>query len=478
MAEVSTKIQDYLNSLYGERSADKYIEFIKEEPSRYIRVNLLKTNKKDLINLLRENYSIEAEEIPSLPFTLKITKGKELVSKTIEHIIGLFYMQGLSSMIPPLVLNPSRTDIVLDLCAAPGSKTTELGEMMKNKGTLIANEIALSRVKMLVYNLDRMSLINAGVTHQKGELLSKIYSDYFDKVLLDAPCSGLGIIQKKEEVNKWWSIEKAEMLGELQLKLLIAAVKMAKVGGEIVYSTCTLTPEENEFVIDKLLKKYPVEIADIQLPVSSMDGFTSYEGINLHPDLSKAKRILPWEVDSDGFFIVKLRKTDHTVSPEILQPSKRELKFYSFHHKDIKKYLLNLTEDFNLSADILNEFKYILKGNDIFFINNEWHDENPGFFERIGTKFGTIDKHGKTVLHTQSAQVLENHIKKNIVEIENQTELKAYLDGGVIKKDAGFTGQCVIRYGGHILGSAVVTGAGIKSRFPRAKRTQEIMKEF
>ncbi len=260
-------------------------------------------------------YNIHTEPVQGIPFALKVISGNELAGKTVEHIMGDYYIQGLSSMIPPIVLSPSTNDKVLDMAAAPGSKTTELGELMQNKGMLIANEIAIDRVKMLVYNLDRMNLVNFGVLHFKGELLSKVYSGYFDKLLVDAPCSGLGIIQKRGEVNDWWSKEKAEGLGELQTKLLVGAIKMLKTGGELIYSTCTLTVEENELVLDKLLKKYPVELLPIELPVKSHDAFTSYEGVQLSPSLALAKRLIPWEVNSDGFFIAKFRKTDDTISP-------------------------------------------------------------------------------------------------------------------------------------------------------------------
>jgi 16S rRNA (cytosine1407-C5)-methyltransferase len=478
LAEISQKILSYLNSLYGDDSARKYSDFINEEPAQYLRVNLLKTNKQELTATLRDNYSIITEDIPGLPFTLKVTEGKEKVSKTIEHINGMFYMQGLSSMLPPLVLDAQPGETILDLCSAPGSKTTEIGEMMLNRGTLVANEIALNRVKMLVYNIDRMNLVNAGVLHYKGELLSKIYFEYFDRILVDAPCSGLGIIQKKEEVNNWWSVDKAEMLGDLQVRLLVAAVKMAKPGGEIVYSTCTLTPEENEFVVNTILKRYPVEIEPINLPVPSRDGFTSFNDVQLNPSLKEARRILPWEINSDGFFIVKLRKTGECEVPEKNPLNTRDIKIHPAGHKTIAPFIKNIPDDFGIPKDILNNYSYINKSNDLYFINNEWDDENPGLFERIGTKFGSVDKNGKINLHTQAAQVLEKYIAKNIFEIEDQNDLKVYLDGGIIRKDAGFDGQCVIRYNNHILGTAVVTGAGIKSRFPRAKRTQEIMKEF
>ncbi len=380
-------------------------------------------------------------------------------------------------MLPPLTLNANENDTVLDLCSAPGSKTTQLGEMMKNSGTLIANEIALDRLKMLVFNIDRMNIMNAGVVHSKGELLSKIYPDHFDKILVDAPCSGLGIIQKKNEVSNWWSEDRISALGDLQLRLLIAAVKMVKEDGEIVYSTCTLTAEENELIINKVLEKYPVEIIDLELPVKSHPAFNSYEGKKLNPSLSKAHRILPWEINSEGFFIVKLRKTGKTNQAELLKPLKQNLHLLSFNKKEIHILLDNIIKEFGIEEEVLKNFNYLVKGNDIFFVNKNWDDKNLNIFNRIGTRFGTIDKNRQTVLHTQAAQILSNDIKKNIYEINDPAELETYLSGGTIKKDINHTGQCVVKYQDSLLGTAVNTKQGMKSRFPRAKRTQEILIE-
>ncbi len=475
MTVVSENINSFISSLYGKDAAKKFSDFINEEYALYIRVNPLKADQNKLLNRLKETYSIEAEKVPNIPFAFKINSGKEILGKTVEHIIGEYYIQSLSSMIPPLVLSPQPGEKILDLCAAPGSKTTEIGEMMNNKGILIANEIALDRIKMLIYNIDRMNLVNAGVTHYKGEWLSKIYSNYFDKILVDAPCSGLGIVQKRGEVNNWWSKERAEKLGDVQLRLLIAAIKMCKTDGEIIYSTCTLTPEENEFIINKVLEKYPIEILEINLPVKCHEGFTSYNGQTLNSSISKAKRILPWEVDSDGFFIVKLKKIGETQSPDIEIPKVRDTRLLGYENKGIRNQLKELSLEFGMTKSILSNFKYIIKHNDVFFVNNNWEDENPGMFERIGTKFGTFDKLGKIILHTQAAQVLQKEISERIIELENINDLKKYLEGGIIKTKSIINGQCIIKYKDMIIGTAVASDNGIKSRFPRAKRTQEIL---
>jgi 16S rRNA (cytosine1407-C5)-methyltransferase len=478
LSSVSNKIRDYISSLYGESSAKKYIEFIDEVPTQYLRVNRLKTTPVKLSSILLREYDIKTTTLKNVNNALKVADGKKLVGKTIEHIIGEYYIQGLSSMIPPLILNPKPGDVVLDMCAAPGSKTTELGELMNNQGTLVANEIQLDRVKMLVYNIDRMNIVNTGVIHTKGEWLSKNYSDHFDKILVDAPCSGLGIIQKKEEVSNWWAIERAEKLGDLQLRLLIAAIKMVKTEGEIIYSTCTMTLEENELILNKVLDKYPVEVMDIQLPVKSHPAFTNYGGVKLNPEISKARRILPWEADTDGFFIIKLKKMGDTIPPEQTIPNQKELKIVNYNNKDLKTILKNIISEFNLPEDILSKYQYLVKGNDIFIISEEWNDPYPGHFQRIGTKFGVIDKNKKLSLHTQAAQLLQNYISNNIYEIEEQDQLKKYLEGGIIKRELNIKGQCVVKYKDYILGTAVVTKAGIKSRFPRAKRTQEIYTDF
>ncbi len=471
--EVSLKIYDYFSSLYGKDSADKYLEFIDREPAQYIRVNTAKVSRDDLAILLQTKYQISTQPIPEFEKVLKIIEGNDRIGKTIEHVLGFYYIQSFSSMMPPLLLNPTNDDTVMDLCGAPGSKATQLVEMMNNRGTLLINEIDNERIKSLVFNLERMNVINASVIHSKGEVLSKIYNNHFTKILVDAPCSGLGIIQKKGEVSNWWSLDHVDRLQHLQLKLLIAAIKMAKVGAEIVYSTCTLSIEENELVIDKILEKYPVELLEIKLPIHSHHAFTEYQGKKLNPELRKAIRILPWEIDSDGFFLVKMRKIDETESPEREDKRDTEVRLVRSNHKEIQPYLNYISEHFGIERKVLDDYKYIFRGKDIFFVIKDWNDDNIGLFNRIGLKLGTLDKKDRITFNSQAAQVLEKHITKFIYDIKNEEELKNYLTGWMIKDLNIPTGQYVVKYNNWVLGSAIKIKDGLKSRFPRTKRTQK-----
>jgi 16S rRNA (cytosine1407-C5)-methyltransferase len=419
-------------------------------------------------------YGIELESIPLIENAYRIKAGSDKAGKTLEFILGKYYLQSLSSMIPAIALNPESSDIVLDLCAAPGSKTTQLAELMGNKGTLVANEISVDRLKSLVFNVDKMNLVNVGILHGKGELLSKYFENHFDKILVDAPCSALGITQKKGEVSNWWDVKKAEAISELQLRLLISAVKMCKVGGEIVYSTCTLTLEENEFVVNKVLNKYPVKLIEFTLPVNSIEGCTKFESQELNAQLKKTHRILPWKIESEGFFVAKLRKIDNT--EPVVKISKQEKKFELINSSSakLKNYFSVLSDYYGIEKNKFDDYKYLIKNNEIHFVYKDWNCEHLESFNKIGTRLGTIDKRGILQLNSLAAQVLGESITKNIIELENVSELETYFSGRTIKKNYQSGGQKIIKYKNYVLGTAVASKDGLKSQFPRAFRTQEI----
>lgn len=478
MIELSNNIINYISTHFGQSYLNNYIEYYNSQYKPYLRISQF-VNKEKLIERLKR-YGIVLESVHDIPNAYRIISGSEITGKTLEFILGKYYIQSLSSMIPALVLNPCEDDTVLDLCAAPGSKTTQLAELMKNRGTLIANEIAVDRLKSLVFNVDKMSLVNVGILHGKGELLSKQFENRFDKILVDAPCSALGIIQKKGEVSDWWNTRKAQAMSDLQLRLLISAIKMCKVEGEIVYSTCTLTLEENELVIAKVLKNYPVELVEIKLPVKSSRGFSKFGAEDLSDELKKTERIVPWEINSEGFFVAKLRKIDYTGQTERFQRQDTKYDLIKSSSGKIKNYLEAVSNYYGIPRIRFDEYKYLIKSNEVHFVNDGWFSDHLETFNRIGARLGTIDKRGMLQLNSLAAQVFGEAITQNIVELENRTELDIYFSGGTIKKHfwnipSGKTGgQRVVKFGDYILGTAAASKEGLKSQFPRAFRMQEI----
>lgn len=474
MIQLSDNITNYIHQHFGSDYLEKYIEYFSGEYNPFLRIsNLNFDSSSTLCNII--NYKIELVPVKEIARAYKIKSGKEIVGKTLDFILGSYYIQSLSSMIPAIVLNPSENDKVLDMCAAPGSKTTQLAELMNNKGTLIANEISMERLKSLVFNIDKMNLVNTAVLHSKGELISKYFENYFDKILVDAPCSALGITQKKGEVSNWWNVNKAEGLAEIQYKLLVSAIKACKVGGEIVYSTCTISLEENELVIDKILSSYPVDIVETQLPIKSNSAFTEVNDRKLNAAISKARRILPWDIESEGFFIVKLKKIGESEPAKKNFVEKQKLRLVNSSHNLIRKNIMSLCDYYGIDEAIINSYKFITKGKDIYFVNDNWECGNLDLFIRVGSKFGSIDKHQTIQLHTLAAQTLDSAISKNIVVLENVNELGIYLKGGTIKKDLKEFGQKAIKYKNKIIGTASLSKDGLKSQFPRAFRTQEII---
>lgn len=471
---LSEHVTEYLLNNFGHEYLENYKKYINTDINVYVRISPLWDNQDRIVKNL-EKYGIVLSEVENIPNAFKVEKGLEYIGKTIEFATGRYYIQSLSSMIPPMILNPNGTDRVLDLCAAPGSKSTQLAEIMNNEGTLYVNEPNLERVKGLVFNMDKLNIVNFGAIKSKGEILSKHFENYFDKILCDVPCSGLGILQKKGEVSNWWTQNQAEKLAELQLRLLISTVKMLKEGGELVYSTCTLTIEENEFVLNKLLKKYPVELLEIELPLNSHKAATTFDNMELDTSLEKARRIIPWEINSEGFFIAKLRKIGETCQPKRLPVTDKGYSLVGSKSKEIKKYLKQISEYFGIPLEVFDNYRYMKKKKDIYFIHKDWDAVNFNVFTRIGRKFALVDKRDEAHLRTFAVTNLSKHISENIYELSSKEEIETYLSGGTIKGNFSDLGQKVIKINGNLLGTAVIHKEGIKSQFPRSLRTSEIV---
>ena len=234
------------------------------------------------------------------------------LGKTKEHLLGYYYIQEISSMLPMLALKPEAGEMILDLCASPGSKTTQAAAMMENSGTIIANELSMGRIGILNSNLERCGVMNTIVTRKEGVALCNRFLKKsqirFDKILVDAPCSGEGTLRKSPKTFEMWNINMIKKIAGVQRQLAGAAMKILKVGGEMIYSTCTLAPEEDEMIVDYLVKNFDVEIEQLNLPLKFREGVCEWEGKELSGEVKKCLRLYPQYNDTDGFFVAKIIK--------------------------------------------------------------------------------------------------------------------------------------------------------------------------
>jgi len=235
------------------------------------------------------------------------------LGRALEHLLGYYYVQELASMLPIIALKPKPDETILDLCAAPGSKTTQIAAEMKNIGLIIANEIHLGRIKILASNLERCGVTNTIITRKEGRVLcSKLkQKDFkFDKILLDTPCSGEGTLRSTPATYLMWNPKTIKRLSRLQKQLFEAAFEILKVGGEIIYSTCTHAPEENEGVIDYALERFKnqINIEQIKLPIKCRSGISKWQDKEYNKKVKQACRIYPQDNNTEGFFITKFKK--------------------------------------------------------------------------------------------------------------------------------------------------------------------------
>src|SRR3989344_673068 len=309
--EMKPSFKERMQKLMPEKKDfEAFEKIVHTGPRNFIRCNTLKITPKELMQRLSKKWKV-IQPYPSYEEIILVEqelKPGEL-GNSIEHLLGYYYVQEVSSMLSVLALNPNENDIVLDLCASPGSKTSQTAARMKNIGTLIANDLKLDRVKILSAILERNGVSNIIIT-QKDAIafcshLEKLRFK-FDKILLDAPCSGEGTLRSSPKTFLMWNEKIINKFSRQQKKLIAYAIKCLKRGGTLVYSTCTHSPEENEEVIDFTLANFPVAVEKIELPLKCRPGVTSWYNKSYNKNVQKACRIYPQDNDSEGFFVCKL----------------------------------------------------------------------------------------------------------------------------------------------------------------------------
>ena len=299
------KFTERMQSLLGQEYA-AFETCLLQEPRRSLRINTLKSKDgqgKDILSVLpfslspvpwaETGYYYEEEEQPGRhPF----------------HQAGLYYIQEASAMAPVTFLEAKPGERILDLCAAPGGKSTQIACAMEGRGTLVCNEIHPARARILSENVERMGITNALVLNETPERLSGRFEEYFDRILVDAPCSGEGMFRKNDAALEEWSEENVQLCAGRQAQILDAAAGMLKPGGRLVYSTCTFAPEENEGSISRFLERHPdFELLSMPLTEGMEPGRGEWTE---HPaeDIGYTIRLWPHKVQGEGHFVAVLEK--------------------------------------------------------------------------------------------------------------------------------------------------------------------------
>ncbi len=269
-----------------------------------LRVNTLCMSAKELVARL-EGLGVTLERLPFTKDGYAVVQSKFSLGAITESLLGYYYLQEAAAQIPVEVLNPTKKDLVLDACAAPGGKTTQMAAHMENQGTIISYELKEHRMPSLLMNIERCGVENCTVF--KGDLSqAKELGMKFDKILLDAPCAGNFLSEQG------W-VEKRDIVGiqrsaQIQKRLLKNAVDCLKEGGELVYSTCSLEPEEDEFNIQWAIENLPVQLQKVSCKIGD-PGLTEAFRQKLHKDLAFPRRLSPHKTGTQGFFIAKLVRT-------------------------------------------------------------------------------------------------------------------------------------------------------------------------
>ncbi|PKF61145.1 16S rRNA (cytosine(1407)-C(5))-methyltransferase RsmF [Psychromonas sp. psych-6C06] len=441
-------------------SLQEFVDSCHQPLRRSIRVNTLKISITDFINRAAEHGWI-LSPIPwcETGFWISIENETSPLGNSFEHLAGLFYIQEASSMMPVSALfhyfQADEDKTLLDAAAAPGSKTTQIAAKMDNKGLIIANEFSSSRIKMLHANIQRCGIKNVALTHFDAKVFGTWLPDSFDAILLDSPCSGEGTIRKDKLAMKNWSQIAIEDIASMQQGLIESAFQALKVDGVLIYSTCTLSLEENQNICTHLQTKYPDSVEFLSLG-------SLYEGAEKVITAEGFLHIWPQVYDSEGFFVAAIRKiakveVSHAKKrlgkiPFIRPTRQKEAQLYSYFSKqfgieNIDGMLYQRDKEFWLFPDNIKPFI------------NEIRFSRLGI--KIAEEFGNLRKVGFKTQH-EFVTTFGQLATKNIIELTAQ-QAQSFYQGVDIRdiNTSKATGEALASYRGVIIG----LGKGLNNRF-------------
>lgn len=453
-AEFETKIKTVLGEEFPQ-----FLVCYGMERMQGIRVNRTKISAEDFQRMA----PFDLRPIPWVDNGFFYRQEDE-VTRHPYYYAGLYYVQEPSAMVPASRLPVRPGERVLDLCAAPGGKATELGARLKGEGLLVANDISASRARALLRNLELFGISNAFVTSEVPARLARSFPEFFHKILLDAPCSGEGMFRKEPEVAAAWYPDRPRELAAIQHDLVRQAISMLRPGGLLLYSTCTFSPEENEGTISWLLEQYPeMEV----LPIALYSGFSP--GVpqwgNGDPRLAQAVRIWPHKMDGEGHFLCLLRKPGTLTwpSPTVrtrLDAGSRKI-LQEFFSGLSSKIPLERTEVRGEKAYLLPQAEYPVKG--IRFLRN-------------GLYLGDVKKN-RFEPSQQLALILRDDQWPSVLHLDPEEErISRYLKGETLSLTPAETEHCqgwtLVCAGRYPLGWGKAVGQLLKNKYPAGWRIQ------
>lgn len=468
--------REYFLNYFDERHL-KAFEDLPEQLPTVIRFNRLKDGRTAAEEGLRQA-GFQLQPLPFYEDAFVVRDEPTPVSKTLEHFLGYFYIQSPASMLPPLLLELDSASKVLDIAAAPGSKTTQMAQLMYNRGILVANEWDDKRIKTLSHNLERIGVVNAALVNMPGERIGNLLPETFDRALVDAPCSALGVIHKAPQAVE--NLTKIHPYAMVQERLFISAVKALQPGGILVYSTCTIAPEENEKLIDRMLKQYPLELMEIQVPegLDYIPGLTKFGTEILSSELTKTIRLIPNAINPEAFFIAKMRKTDSIPVREPLTKANPVQRHYRLDSPDapvLKAMFAYFERRFGIPETIWKEYRYQEKIDEILLTSSAWEGEeailNRLDTHRVGIRAARMRRPGEWKLSTNLAQLLASSVTASRVALSDTASVKTFIDGGTLYGDFAVSDGGVIVWGmNYPLGCGVVHQGKLKSQMPKSRK--------
>lgn len=446
--EFKERMERFLGEEYG-----AFLESWAREQAQALRVNSLKINREDFFKLS----PFDLRPVPWAETGFYYGKN-DRPGKHPYHEAGLYYIQEPSAMAVGTLANARPGERVLDLCAAPGGKTTHLASCMKGKGLLVSNEIHPARAKILSSNVERMGIRNCVVTNEKPERLAERFPEFFDRIVVDAPCSGEGMFRKEQQAALQWSLENVSMCAERQREILQAAAGMLRPGGTLVYSTCTFSPEENEGSISTFLDDYPEFSVK---KVSACDSFSKGrpEWMDARPETADTFRLWPHHLEGEGHFAAVLEKEGEAYSRE-----------FSWKMQAVERNIWKLYKEFEKES--LNcEFEGIpaLFGDQLYLLPQTFPLKGLKAL-RAGLHLGTVKKNRFEPAHAL-ALALNPQEAVNCCSL-NVPEAEEYLKGAVFER-AGEKGWQLMLVDGYSLGWGKQAGEMIKNHYPKGLRKNQ-----